>query len=125
MNYPHNVGHEGMPIAGCTGEYCTVLPVSVFPTPVYEAITCILLFFVLWMLRKRFTRSLQMFGTYLIFVGVERFLVELIRVNYKYDWGFVRPTQAEILSVVLVLIGAGLLLFYRDKSQPEIPTENT
>ncbi len=124
MNYPHNVGHEGMPIAGCTGEYCTVLPVSVFPTPVYEAITCILLFFVLWMLRKRFTRSLQMFGTYLIFVGVERFLVELIRVNYKYDWGFVRPTQAEILSVLLVLIGAGLLLFYKDKNQPEIPTEN-
>lgn len=115
MNYPHNVGHEGMPIHGCTGEYCNVLPVSVFPTPVYEAITCILLFFVLWALRKRFTRTLQMFGTYLIMVGAERFLVELIRVNYKYDWGFVHPTQAEILSVVLVLIGLGLLLFYKDK----------
>ena len=122
MNYPHNVGHEGMPIAGCTGEYCNVLPVSVFPTPVYEAITCILLFGVLWLLRKRFTRSLQMFGTYLIFVGVERFLVELIRVNYKYDWGFVHPTQAEILSVALVIIGAGLLLFYKDKPTP-IPAD--
>ena len=124
MNYPHNVGHEGMSIQGCVGEYCTVLPVSVFPTPVYEAITCILLFLVLWMLRKRFTRSLQMFGTYLIFVGAERFLVELIRVNYKYNWGFIHPTQAEILSVVLVLIGAGLLLFYKDKTEP-LPTENT
>lgn len=118
MNYPHNVGHEGMPIHGCVGEYCTVLPVSVFPTPVYEAITCILLFFVLWMLRKRFTRSLQMFGTYLIMVGAERFLVELIRVNYKYNWAFVHPTQAEILSVVLVLIGTGLLLFYKDEPTP-------
>ena len=118
MNYPHNVGHEGMAIQGCTGEYCNVLPVSVFPTPIYEAITCIFLFFVLWMLRKRFTRTLQMFGTYLIFVGVERFLVELIRVNSKYDWGFIHPTQAEILSVVLVLIGAGLLLFYKDKAAP-------
>jgi phosphatidylglycerol---prolipoprotein diacylglyceryl transferase len=118
MNYPHNVGHEGMNIQGCTGEYCNVLPVSVFPTPVYEAIVCIGLFFVLWMLRKRFTRTLQMFGTYLIFVGVERFLVELIRVNYKYDWGFVRPTQAEILSVVLVIAGAWLLVFYRDKENP-------
>ena len=124
MNYPHNVGHEGMAIQGCVGEYCNVLPVSVFPTPVYESITCILLFFVLWMLRKRFTRSLQMFGTYLIFVGVERFLVELIRVNYKYNWGFIHPTQAEILSVVLVFVGAGLLLFYKDKSEP-LPTENT
>lgn len=117
MNYPHNVGYEGMAIQGCTGEYCNVLPVSVFPTPVYEAIVCVMLFFVLWGVRKRFTRSLQMFGTYLILVGVERFLVEKIRVNYKYDWGFIRPTQAEILSVVLVLLGATLLLFYKEKQQ--------
>jgi prolipoprotein diacylglyceryltransferase len=116
MNYPHNVGHEGMPIHGCAGDYCSVLPVGVFPTPIYEAITCILLFFVLWAVRKRFTKPLQMFGTYLILVGVERFFVELIRVNYKYNWGFVHPTQAEILSVVLVLLGAGLLLFYEDKA---------
>jgi len=116
MNYPNNVGHEGVPIRGCVGEYCNVLPVSVFPTPVYEAITCILLFFVLWMLRNKLKGTLQMFGTYLILVGVERFIVELIRVNYKYDWGFVHPTQAEILSVVLVITGLGLLLFYKDKN---------
>ncbi len=121
MNYPHNVGHEGVVINGCTGDYCSVLPVSVFPTPIYEAITCIILFFVLWALRKRFTRTLQMFGTYLIFVGVERFCVELIRVNYKYDWGIVHPTQAEILSVVLVLLGSGLLLFYKDKPSAPPP----
>jgi len=124
MNYPHNVGNEGMPIHGCVGDYCNVLPVSVFPTPVYEAITCIILFFVLWMLRKRFTRTLQMFGTYLIFVGIERFCVELIRVNYKYDLGFIHPTQAEILSVVLVITGISLLLFYKDKSsENKVPLE--
>jgi phosphatidylglycerol---prolipoprotein diacylglyceryl transferase len=115
MNYPHNVGHDGIFIQGCTGDYCSTLPVSVFPTPIYEAITCIILFFVLWALRRRFTRTLQMFGTYLIFVGVERFFVELIRVNYKYDWGFLHPTQAEILSVALMVIGSCLLLFYKDK----------
>lgn len=115
MNYPHNVGHEGIPITGCTGDYCNVLPVSVFPTPVYEAITCIILFFVLWALRKRFTSTLQMFGTYLILVGVERFFVELIRVNYKYNFGFIHPTQAELLSVLLVITGLCLLLFYREK----------
>ena len=116
LNYPHNVGHEGISIQGCVGEYCNVLPVSVFPTSIYEAITCILLFFVLWMLRKKLKRTLQMFGTYLILVGVERFTIELIRVNYKYDWGFIHPSQAEILSVVLVVTGLGLLLFYRDLS---------
>ena len=121
MNYPHNVGHEGMSIQGCTGEYCSVLPVSVFPTPIYEAIVCIILFLILWAIRKRFTRSLQMFGTYLIMVGVERFLVELVRVNYKYNWGFIHPSQAEILSVVLVITGISLLLFYRDKDGPPPP----
>ncbi|MFI5196025.1 MAG: prolipoprotein diacylglyceryl transferase [Chitinophagales bacterium] len=120
MNYPHNVGNKGTHIQGCVGEYCNVLPVSVFPTPIYEAIACIILFFVLWAVRKRFTRSLQMFGAYLIMVGVERFFVELIRVNYKYDWGFIHPTQAEILSVVLVLLGLGLLLFYKDRKANQL-----
>jgi phosphatidylglycerol---prolipoprotein diacylglyceryl transferase len=115
MNYPHNVGHEGMPIQGCIGEYCNVLPVSVFPTAIYEAITCVLLFAFMWAIRKRLTGTLQMFGTYLILAGVERFLVELVRVNYKYDWGFIHPTQAEILSVLLVITGIGLIMFYKDK----------
>jgi prolipoprotein diacylglyceryltransferase len=74
------------------------------------------------MLRKRFTRTLQMFGTYLILVGVERFFVELIRVNSKYDWGFIHPTQAEILSVILVITGVCLLLFYRDKGEAASPS---
>jgi len=116
MNYPHNVGNEGMHILNCSDNYCSVLPVSVFPTPIYEAVVCILLFCVLWRIRRRFTRPLQMFGTYLIMVGVERFFVELIRVNYKYDLGFIHPTQAEILSVLLVLGGASLLLFYKGKN---------
>ena len=116
MTYPHNVGSEGRAIAGCSGDFCNVLPVGVFPTPVYEAIACISLFFVLWLLRKRLAGTLQVFAAYLIFAGLERFLVEQIRVNYKYDWGFLHPTQAEILSVVMVVAGAGLLLFYKDKN---------
>ena len=116
MNYPHNVGHDGMAIQGCVGEYCNVLPVSVFPTPIYEAITCIFLFFFLWSIRKKLKRPLQMFGIYLILVGVERFLIELIRVDFKYDLGFVKATQAELLSIVLVLIGLFLLFLYKDKT---------
>jgi len=33
------------------------------------------------------------------------------------DWGFIKPTQAEILSVVLVITGLWLVLVYRDKGQ--------
>jgi prolipoprotein diacylglyceryltransferase len=115
MTYPHNVGHEGMPIQGCVGEYCNVLPVSVFPTPVYEFFVCVSLFFVMWILRKKLLGALKMFGLYLILAGIERFLVERIRVNYEYDWGFIHPSQAEILSVLMVITGLFLMLVYKDK----------
>ncbi|MEI8279357.1 MAG: prolipoprotein diacylglyceryl transferase family protein [Bacteroidota bacterium] len=120
MNYPHNVNREGVAIAGCMGEYCTVLPVSVFPTPLYEAIVCIGLFFVLWALRKRIRQPFHLFGVYLILNGLERFFVEKIRVNYKYDWCFIHPTQAEIISSVLVLAGVSIMLFYKSKIEDEI-----
>ncbi len=117
MNYPHNVGFEGIPISDCKGEYCTVLPISVFPTPIYEATLGILLFGLMWALRKKMKYPLHMFGLYLVLAGVERFFVELIRVNSKYDFGFVQPTQAELISVILFLTGMGLLLFYRPKNE--------
>ncbi len=117
MNYPHNVGYEGMPIAGCKGEYCNVLPVAVFPTPIYEAILGISIFGLMWVLRKRLRYPLHMFALYLIFAGVERFCVELIRVNSTYSIGSFHPTQAEIISVILFIAGTGILLFYRPKNE--------
>lgn len=117
MNYPHNVNNEGVPLINCMGTYCSVLPVGVFPTPLYEAFICIILFFVLWGLRTKMKHAYHLFAIYMILNGFERFFVEKIRVNYKYDWGFVHPTQAEIISFSLIILGACLLLFYRDKKE--------
>lgn len=113
--YPKNVNNDGISIPGCEGEYCSVLPIGVFPTPLYEAIVCVGLFGFLWAIRKRVKQTLHLSAIYFILNGVERFLVEKIRVNYKYDWGFIHPTQAEIISTALILLGIGILLFYRDK----------
>ena len=121
MNYPQNVNNVGVPLAGCEGDYCAVLPVGVFPTPIYESVAGIAIFFLLWGLRKRVRRPLHLFGVYLIFNGLERFLVEKIRVNYKYDWGFLHPSQAEIISACLMLGGIAILLFYRPK--PVLPVK--
>lgn len=123
MNYAHNVNHDGVLIQGCTGNYCGVLPVSVFPTPIYEFVACMILFGVLWALRTRMQYPLQLFGIYLIINGLERFFVEKIRVNYKYDLGFIHPTQAEIISTVLVLVGLTLLLFIGKKLRDSKQTE--
>jgi len=111
MNYPNNVNNDGVQIAGDEGTYNRVLPVSVFPTPVYESIVCIALFLFLWKIRKKIKAPLQMFGIYLILNGLERFFVEKIRVNYKYDWGFIHPTQAEIISMGLVIAGILIIIY--------------
>ncbi len=110
--YPNNVLSEGIPIEGCIGNHCMILPEPVFPTPLYEAIACIGLFFVLWALRKHISIPGMLFSAYLIMNGVERFFIEKIRVNTKYHIGSYDITQAEIISVVLILIGiTGLIVF--------------
>lgn len=118
QNYRHNVNNAGILIPGDKGEYNHVLPVAVFPTPLYEIIACLLLFLFLWKIRKRFKYPLQLFGVYLVLNGIERFLVETIRVNYKYDLGFVHPTQAELISTCLVI--AGIILFFAVKKKTAI-----
>lgn len=116
MNYAHNVNNEGVHIADCTGNYCAMLPVGVFPTAMYEAVTCVLLFLLIMAMRKTFRKPLHIFGFYLVLNGLERFFIEKIRVNYKYDWGFLHPTQAEIISAVLAIAGLCILFFYKLKT---------
>ena len=115
-SYPHNVINEGVGIAGCTGQYCAHLPIPVFPTPFYETIVCIGLFFILWAIRKRLKVPGVLFAVYLILNGIERFFVEKIRVNTTYSiFGF-QPTQAEIISFLLVITGIFLLYYLRKRA---------
>ena len=113
-NYPHNVNEIGVQIAGCKGNYCTQLNPPVFPTTLYEIIACTILFIVLWLSRKKITAPGRIFGLYLFLNGMERFLIEKIRVNTTYSiWGF-HPTQAELISSFLMLIG--ILIWIRTKT---------
>ena len=108
-HYPHNVINEGIPINGCTGPYCNQLASPVYPTALYEIIACLFLFFVLWFVRKRIKVAGQISGLYLIFNGLERFFIETIRVNTKYEALPFQPTQAELISVILVICGVLLM----------------
>ena len=116
FRYPHNVNDFGVPIPGCTANHCMQLPVGVFPTPLYESIACIALFFVLWTIRKKFSTPGKLFSVYLILNGIERFLIESIRVNSKYHVAGIDFTQAQLISVLLVITGlTGLLLLKNRK----------
>jgi len=113
--YPHNVNDMGDPIPGCVGRYCHELRHPVFPTPFYETVMGLILFGVLMLVRKKMTIPGTLFSLYLIFNGIERFLIEKIRVNTTYSiFGF-HPTQAELISSGLVIAGI-VLWWYRRKT---------
>lgn len=113
--YPHNVVGEGVPIEGCIGQYCNQLPAGVYPTPLYEIIICFALFTILWISRKKVKIPGQLFSIYLMFNGLERFFIEKIRVNTKYDILF-QPTQAELISFLLIISGI-ILFIYSAKAE--------
>jgi phosphatidylglycerol:prolipoprotein diacylglycerol transferase len=108
--YPHNVNSVGVQLAGCEGEeHCSYLPLPVFPTPFYETVAGFIIFFILMLLRRKLKPAGSMMAVYLFFNGLERFFVEKIRVNTKYEDLPFQPTQAELISLGLMLLGVVLL----------------
>ncbi len=108
--YPQNVNKDGILMPAIEDEHNRVLPLPVFPTPLYETIICGLIFLFLWMIRRSITTPLVMFGIYLILNGTERFFVELMRVNKTYNFLGMKASQAEIIAMMLVLSGIILVV---------------
>jgi phosphatidylglycerol:prolipoprotein diacylglycerol transferase len=75
----------------------------VHPTPIYEALAMLAIFAILWRLRKNPQRAGWLFSLYLILAGVERLLVEFIRINPKILLGL---TEAQVVAVVMIAGGA-------------------
>lgn len=110
-SYSHNTNKAGIHTVYCKfDDYCTHLPLPVFPTPLYEVVMAGLLFALLWTLRKRIKIPGRLAAIYLFVNGFERLLIEQIRVNSKYNiFGF-HPTQAEIIATLLMI--AGIVLWW-------------
>ncbi len=109
-NYPHNIINEGIRIPGCSGSHCFQLAEAVFPTPIYETTMTVIILAILWFLRKRLKIAGQLFAIYLMFNGLERFLIEKIRVNNVFELLGMNVTQAEVISTLMFL--SGLILFF-------------
>lgn len=122
--YPNNVINEGILIPGCEGRHCYELASPVFPTPLYESIICIALFFVLWTFRRRFHVAGMLFFTYLLLNGMERYWIEGIRVNSKYHLGELAFTQAQLISLLFILIG-GIGIIYLKINSGKSAGKNT
>ncbi|HEV3221043.1 MAG TPA: prolipoprotein diacylglyceryl transferase [Candidatus Acidoferrales bacterium] len=83
----------------------------VHPTPIYEFLGAVVIFWIIWRLGARTmgdTNAIgKVFAYYLILTGIARFFVEFIRLNPRILFGL---TNAQIISILCVLIG-GVILF--------------
>ncbi|MBR3312704.1 MAG: prolipoprotein diacylglyceryl transferase [Atopobiaceae bacterium] len=94
------------------------------PSQLYEAfLEGVLLFAVLWILSRRVPPRPQgtFMGTFLVWYGVCRFLIEFVRVpdsQLGYLFGFV--TMGQLLSLPLVGVGVWLLVRAHKDPHPQI-----
>jgi len=126
--YAYNVINEGKEIAGCVeknisgcgGNYCFELENGVWPTSIYEFVMMLVIFAFAWSLRKKFTKA----PGFIIFVvfflnGVERYFIEIIRVTERYK-NFFNLTQAQIISVVMIIVSIIGMIYLWNKHKEEI-----
>ncbi len=87
--------------------------VVVHPTPIYELIESVMVFGILWSLRKKSYPSGMIFWLYLILAGIARFVVEFWRINPAIGLSL---TEAQWFSLVLMLIGSTMLANGRNRT---------
>jgi phosphatidylglycerol:prolipoprotein diacylglycerol transferase len=89
----------------------------VHPTPIYEFLGAVVIFWIIWRLGARTmgdTNAIgKVFAYYLILTGIARFFVEFIRLNPRILFGL---TNAQIISILCVLIGGVILLRLRRRA---------
>lgn len=121
--YPHHVLNtadtDPVPsvlMEGCNSVYCYQLSEAVYPTPIYETLMMVVVFAVLWALRKRLKTPGLLFFIYVAFISIERFFIEKIRVNPEYE-RFGNLSQAELISIGLFLVALAGMAFVMRRHQ--------
>ena len=118
-DYPNNVNGVGVPMENCfDAQYCHHLPQMVYPTPLYETIMALVLFAILWLIRKKLPYAGLLFGVYLIFNGIERYLIEQIRVNSIIEVFGMSWHQAELIAIGMMLLGLVLIAYAMKRQSP-------
>lgn len=101
--YPPSVAFKNIP------EIANTFPGGIVPdhtlchpTPMYEFLICGILFMVLWRLRTKLHPEGKLFMLYLIVAGLERFLIEFVRINPRSALGL---SEAQLIALALVFVG--------------------
>jgi phosphatidylglycerol---prolipoprotein diacylglyceryl transferase len=86
----------------------------VLPTPLIELGAAVIIFFFLWSYRKHTKYYGQLFYYYLILSGLERLLIEFVRLNPKVVFGL---SQAQLISILMIIAGIIMIIFNRTKNE--------
>lgn len=99
------------------------------PSQLYEALLeGVLLFVILWVLSRKVPPRPQgtFFGVFLLGYGICRFLIEFVRepdIQLGYLWGG-WLTMGQVLSVPLILVGIGVLIYAARTKRPQRGLKN-
>ena len=80
--------------------------VLVHPTPIYEFLQGVVIFAILWSVRKKGYAPGTLAWLYLVLAGFARFTVEFWRINPDLGWGL---SEAQWFSLVIIAVGLFLL----------------
>ncbi|MDO8886478.1 prolipoprotein diacylglyceryl transferase [Candidatus Oleimmundimicrobium sp.] len=83
------------------------VPLTRHPTQIYDLIYNLIIFCIIWSLRKKINKDGMIFWFYLFFYSIGRFSVEFFRVSALVLWGL---TMAQIISIGLFLVSLMILL---------------
>ena len=81
---------------------------SVYPTQLYEVVLGFIMFLVLWRMRDHKHAEGWLFGVYMVFAGVERFVIEFFRA--KDDRLLFGITYAQGIALVIVALGVVVMM---------------
>jgi phosphatidylglycerol---prolipoprotein diacylglyceryl transferase len=133
----YGVGRIGCLISG-DGDYGTptslpwgmsfpngIVPTTqrVHPTPIYEFLIALAIFWILWRLGARVIRDARaagiVFAAYLVLTGIARFLIEFIRINPRSFFGMTNAQAASLGSIL-----AGAILFWFVRAHADAPPDS-
>ncbi len=109
-DYPNNVLGRGVPFECPDGRIINRLEQPVWPTSVYEFFLGSGIFAFLVAIRKKIHIPGALFAIYLMLNGLERFLIEFVRINERYAFGL---SLSQFIALGLIALGAGLLYYFR------------
>jgi phosphatidylglycerol:prolipoprotein diacylglycerol transferase len=89
----------------------------VHPTPIYEFLQSLVIFGILWALRKKDYRPGTVFWLYLVLGGLARVTVEFWRINPPIALGL---SEAQWFGLAVMIIGLSQLVFRAARPRPAL-----